>query len=207
MIDGARGRRGRQTSSAIAAAAERLFAAHGTERTTVDDVATVAGVSVGSVYVHYGSKDDLHATLVRRAVDDRAASVSRRFWSESPLERVVNTGDAYADFAVHRPHGFWLAARATELATMGVDRAGADRFSQSEAGRQLAADIDDAIAAGELRSDATESVVDYLWGAWTGILALQLVEEPSVELRRRLHFAFRVAVAGLTREGDVLPAA
>lgn len=206
MIDGARGRRGHQTSNAIAAAAERLFASHGTERTTVDDVATVAGVSVGSVYVHYGSKDDLHATLVRRAVDDRAASVSRRFWSDSALERVVNTGDAYADFALHRPHGFWLAARASELATMGLDRAEAERFAETEAGRQLAADVDEAIAAGELRAETTAGVVDYLWGAWTGILALQLVEEPSVELRRRLHFAFRVAVAGLTREGDALPA-
>ena len=50
-------------------AAERLFAAKGLVRTTVDEIAAAADVSVGTVYFHFESKDGLYLALVERAAD------------------------------------------------------------------------------------------------------------------------------------------
>lgn len=189
---------GERTRTAIASAAERLFAAHGFGPTTIDDVASTADVSVGSVYVHFGNKDDLHAVLVRRAVEERSRRVGERFWSDSPLERLVNAGDAYADFALRRPYGFWLSARKVELSA--VAPAPDDHVEAMEipdATEILRQDALAAMAAGEIREAPVEQVVDYLWGAWTGIIAMHLVDEPGHELRRTLHFAFRMVTDGL----------
>jgi len=50
-----------RTRSAILAAAERLFAKHGYERTTVRDVAERAGIDPAMVIRYFGSKDGLFA--------------------------------------------------------------------------------------------------------------------------------------------------
>lgn len=50
-------------------AALRLFADHGVEGTTIRDIATDAGVSVGLVRHHFGSKDDLRTACDAYALD------------------------------------------------------------------------------------------------------------------------------------------
>jgi AcrR family transcriptional regulator len=49
-------------------AAERLFALHGFAKTTVDEIASAAGVSKGLVYAHYESKEDLLGAVWERLV-------------------------------------------------------------------------------------------------------------------------------------------
>ncbi len=77
------GRRAR-TSRAILDAASRLFFERGLQRTTIDEIAEAAGVSVGSVYVHFGSKEGLYLALVEHAVELseeytlKAATIPRR---------------------------------------------------------------------------------------------------------------------------------
>jgi len=50
-------------------AAEGLFARYGFKKTSVDDVAGAARIGKGSVYLHFDSKEDLFAEVVRRASD------------------------------------------------------------------------------------------------------------------------------------------
>ncbi len=190
-------RRGERTSAAIAAAAERLFASQGVGPTTIDDIASAAGVSVGSVYVHYGSKEDLHAALVQRAVEERGQRLSVRYWSESPLQRLVHTGDAYADFAVQRPSSFWLSAREAELSAIAPPEGEPGSYDLSAAAQSLRGDVEAAAAAGEIRTAPADEILNYLWGAWTGLIAVHLVNEPGVEVRRTLHFAFQMVADGL----------
>ena len=61
-VTGAAGRPavgGRNTRAEIVAAARRLFAEVGFDRTTMRSVATQAGVDVALIYHHFASKDDL----------------------------------------------------------------------------------------------------------------------------------------------------
>jgi AcrR family transcriptional regulator len=48
-----------QTTAAIVAAAHELFAANGFERASIDDVASAAGVTKGSVYHYFETKEAL----------------------------------------------------------------------------------------------------------------------------------------------------
>ena len=61
-------------------AAERLFARHGFDATSVDDVAEAAGFSKGALYYNFESKDELLEALVERNIADLVTSL------ESALE-------------------------------------------------------------------------------------------------------------------------
>ncbi|MFE1753717.1 TetR/AcrR family transcriptional regulator [Streptomyces anandii] len=56
------------TGQAMTAAAA-LFAAHGYEGTSVDDLVTATGVHRGSLYKVFGSKRSLHLTVLRDHLD------------------------------------------------------------------------------------------------------------------------------------------
>jgi AcrR family transcriptional regulator len=52
----------------IIAAAGRLFAEHGFAATKLDDIARLAGVAKGSVYLYFATKEELFRAVVRSAV-------------------------------------------------------------------------------------------------------------------------------------------
>lgn len=55
--------------------AERLFAVHGFEGTSMEDIAREAGVSRPVVYAHYATKDAVYVECVRRARAELEAGV------------------------------------------------------------------------------------------------------------------------------------
>ncbi|MFF9410461.1 TetR/AcrR family transcriptional regulator [Streptomyces anandii] len=63
------------TGQAITAAAA-LFAAHGYEGTSVDDLVTATGVHRGSLYKVFGSKRSLHLTVLRDHLDHEIRPVT-----------------------------------------------------------------------------------------------------------------------------------
>ncbi len=69
----------RNRAKVLAAAAD-LFATHGVESTTVDDIATQAGVGVGTVYRGFGDKGGLVAAIL----DERERELQDRFLSGPP---------------------------------------------------------------------------------------------------------------------------
>jgi AcrR family transcriptional regulator len=62
--------RSRRTVDAIVEATARVLVAEGYERTTTNRVAEVAGVSVGSLYQYFPSKEALVAAVVDRHADE-----------------------------------------------------------------------------------------------------------------------------------------
>jgi AcrR family transcriptional regulator len=58
--------RSKETVDAIAEAAARVFAAEGLERSTIAHIAKVAGVSVGSLYQYFPSKEALVVAVFER---------------------------------------------------------------------------------------------------------------------------------------------
>src|SRR4030095_4187802 len=71
----------------IVAAALQLFSDRGFAATRLDDVATVAGVSKGTVYLYFESKEQLFEAVVREAVApniDRAEALVAAFQGPTP---------------------------------------------------------------------------------------------------------------------------
>jgi len=50
--------------------AETLFAQKGFEKTTIDEIAKIAGISKGSVYLDFENKDDIQYALIKRRAKD-----------------------------------------------------------------------------------------------------------------------------------------
>ena len=132
----------------ILAAATQAFARSGFAATSLDDIATAAGVSRAILYRHFDSKTDLYRAVLDRACTRLAGAVGTGNFHAGSIDALV--GAAAAD-----PDGFRLlfhhAAREPEF------RAEMDRFHNAMvtiAQRQLAAMIPDSS-----------------WAAWAARLA------------------------------------
>jgi AcrR family transcriptional regulator len=67
----------RETTLAIASAAEGVFAAEGLHAAHVEDIARRAGVAVGTIYNHYKDRDAILAALLRMRREAFLAEVDR----------------------------------------------------------------------------------------------------------------------------------
>lgn len=87
------------TRLAIIEAAVRLFAHHGFERTTVDEVAAEAGVAKGTVFYNYKSKDDIFFALLEKGVADLTGFVCQRAEAQvTPQGKLEAIFDASVEF-------------------------------------------------------------------------------------------------------------
>jgi TetR/AcrR family fatty acid metabolism transcriptional regulator len=74
---------------AILRAAVKVFAKHGYFQSQVADVARVAGVAAGTVYLYFRSKDDLLVSIFERTMKDAIAEGKAAIAAvESPAERL-----------------------------------------------------------------------------------------------------------------------
>src|SRR3954447_23097894 len=97
--------RSRATVDAILEAAARVLVKQGFERTTTNRVAEAAGVSIGSLYQYFPSKEALVAALVERHIE----TMSERLQAE-----MVAIADAPLAVAIKRMVALMLSAHAIE---------------------------------------------------------------------------------------------
>lgn len=81
---------GRATAETIRREAATLFSTHGYEATTLRQVASSAGITVGSLYNHISSKEDLLLQIMGGTMDELADQVASAIDGvDDPLERLV----------------------------------------------------------------------------------------------------------------------
>ncbi|MCW3019216.1 MAG: TetR family transcriptional regulator [Solirubrobacterales bacterium] len=85
--------------------AARLFAQHGFEATTVQEICDAAGVSKPMLYRHFESKRDLQMKLLERRRDELAAAPIGRFMETegSPAARLAEMIDAWFEHVEAHP--------------------------------------------------------------------------------------------------------
>jgi AcrR family transcriptional regulator len=197
-------RRKARTAEAILAAARELFFAQGVARTTIDEIAARADVSVGSVYFHFRSKDGVHLALVEEALEVNERYMRDVPGAASPLQRVLDAGEAYLRFHLERPDAFRLVAlRILEPTGDGgstdVERRIADRVERLVGA--VGVDLQAAVDAGEARPISAEDGMRFLWGAWNGVIALSLRQDrlrlTDDEVRRALDEGRAIIERGL----------
>lgn len=74
-----------ETRVRLLQAAGEVFAKHGYDRASLDDVAAAAGLTKGAVYSSFASKDELFYALMREHIDERLALVSSAMSRESTI--------------------------------------------------------------------------------------------------------------------------
>lgn len=80
-------------------AATKLFAEHGFEGVSVRDIASEAGVTVGSINYYFGSKDSLYQECGRRLTQRYLAEAREQLEKEGPRAVLEH----YADYATRDP--------------------------------------------------------------------------------------------------------
>jgi AcrR family transcriptional regulator len=102
----------------LAAAALELFVEKGFSATRLDDVARRAGVSKGTLYLYFDSKDELFKAVVREGIVPRIAEAE---------ERIRNYQGSTASMIRELVHDWWNQIGATKLG-------GITKLMMSEAG-------------------------------------------------------------------------
>lgn len=187
-------------------AAEAAFSRDGYERARIEEIAQDADVSVGSIYVHFGSKERLWAALADRALERFEAYLEQAYQPRwRPLDQVIACGDAYLRFHSDHPGSFRFLAFDGTQARIATD----DPEITARASVRLQSIIDgfqdkiaEAMAAGEARPGNARLVARFLWAAWNGTVALTLrsdglaLDEPALE--ECIEQARLVVLEGLT---------
>jgi TetR/AcrR family transcriptional regulator len=167
--------RAQSTADSILAAATQLFAANEPQRVTVEQIARAADVAVGSMYVHYGSKERLYLEVVNGALELCVGYTRRRPWSSSPSARMRSVGEAFVEFALAHPNEFRIVSERVTTRTGGMGDVELEERIADLVQRdvlQLVADAQAAMDAGEIRVMALQQVVSYFWVMWSGLIAL-----------------------------------
>lgn len=171
-------RRKAATSAAIMKAAERNFLDKGFHGTKIEDIASEADVATGSIYVHFGSKEGLYLALIERALEVEERFLAAAFDKAlTPAEQLVAAGDAYLRFYVEHPGYFRMLAfpyfdtkPKAQLSPVAKRVAG---LAEAQITR-LAQAIAEAVEAGIVREVDPTRAAKFMWGAWVGVISLNL---------------------------------
>lgn len=193
----ARGSRRRErTRTQLLDAAELLLSQRPAEEIRIEDVASQAGVSPASVYVHFGTKDGLLAAVTERVLGVATEALRSALAAEtSPLERFAGVGAAYLRLLLDHPVVVrYLTVTGERGPRTPVEGEVVERFSQLR--QEFEWSIRDAVESGAIRRVDPELMSYFLFGSWNGVAALALRRDALEMSPERVEQA--VIEAGLT---------
>jgi len=94
-----------------------VFAKHGYEGTSVEEIAKRAKVSKPIIYEHFGGKEGLYAVIVDREMDYVVRRITEAISSGSPRERVERASLAFLSYVRDHPDGFAVLAQDSPLSS------------------------------------------------------------------------------------------
>lgn len=102
--------RSKQLVESLVDATAVCIARHGLDSTSTPQIAEIAGVSVGSLYQYFDSKEDLIEALVERIATDvtRTMSTAVRVGSDVALEDMAHAAIRVALSLLHSNEGLYL---------------------------------------------------------------------------------------------------
>ncbi|WP_240505222.1 TetR/AcrR family transcriptional regulator [Nocardia mangyaensis] len=187
-------------------AAEEVFRDRSIEDVTVEEIAERAGVAVGSIYNHFGSKAGLRAAVVERALEVDRSFIDMAFTPDrTPVQQLYAVAEQYLQFYLQYPEYFRMLAFPAEPGQYTAGRELSERMAKqidAQNDRMVVA-IQAAIDAGVARPVDAKKVAVVLLATWNGIISLnwrpdQLRRNES-ELRDLLETAADVVANGLLR--------
>jgi AcrR family transcriptional regulator len=99
----------------IVAAATELFSRQGFYRTTIKEIAGLAGISSGLIYQYVREKDDVLLLVILDVIDGYAREIPRALQGlADPIDRLVATVDAYCRVVDKHRAATVLAYRSTK---------------------------------------------------------------------------------------------
>ncbi len=136
--------------SQIVAAATELFSTQGFYRTTIKDIAKLAGISSGLVYQYVREKEDVLLLVLLNVIDAYAREIPTSIIGiADPIGRLVTTMDAYCRVIDRHRAGAVLAYRSTK--SLSPPRRQLIQQKELETNALLAAELKACMRAGLIR--------------------------------------------------------
>lgn len=88
-----------------------LFAERGFDATSVEEVATRAGVSKPVVYAHFGGKEGLYTAIVDREIETLLAMTSQALTGGHPRELLEQAARGFLGYVEHYTDGFRILVK------------------------------------------------------------------------------------------------
>ena len=196
--------RAERTIDALVRAAERLFSTRPVADVTLEEIASAAGVAVGSVYNHFGSKAGLHAAVVEQALTTDREFMDRAYTDDrSPVEQLYAAAEEYLAFYVANPEYFRMLAFPADPGRYAAGRYLAERLAASvdQQNTRMVEALRRGIESGQIRPIIPEDVATVLWAAWNGVISLgwrpDSLQRSNDELSRLLRVATETVAEGL----------
>jgi TetR/AcrR family transcriptional regulator len=196
--------RRQRTIDALIAAAQDVFSTRTVDEVTVEEIADKAGVAVGSLYNHFGSKAGLQAAVIEHALDTDRHYMDRAYTSSrSPIKQIYAAAEQYLDFYLDHPDYFRMLAFPSQPGHYQAGHDLAERLVRAvdEQNRRLVEALRLGIEAGQLRDVDPEEVATILWAAWNGVISLgwrpDTLRRDEAELRALLATATEIVANGL----------
>lgn len=99
----------------IVAAATELFSTQGFYRTTIKEIANLAGISSGLIYQYVREKEDVLLLVLLEVVDGYAREIPRALaGTADPLDRLITAADCYCRVVARHRAAAVLAYRSTK---------------------------------------------------------------------------------------------
>ena len=183
----------------ILAAAYACFTRHGVRRTTMDDIATAAGMSRPAVYQYVRNKDDAFRRLGTRLFDGAVTQAEAAAARDAPLaERVHDVLATKLELSLQLRHD---SPHAAELLDESARMSGDLVEGFTAAIRHLLTTVITAAARGreiDLRGAGADEIADIALALNSGLEA-EIIEPVDPERpRRRLRLATELLVGGLS---------
>ena len=160
------------TRDLILVEAARLFRHHGFAATTLRQIAEAAGIKAGSIYYHFGSKDEILGLVLDRGINVVSVEVHRRVEALPPdashRQRVVAAIEGHLYGLLQ--HGDFTSANIRLYGQIPLAAKNRHRIVRRAYADYWDSLLQQAMLSGELRSDTNLAVMRlYLIGAlnWT----------------------------------------
>lgn len=94
-----------------------LFAERGFDGTSIEEIATVAGVSKPVVYEHFGGKEGLYAVVVDREMEHLLDTVTKSLVGGHPRQKIERAALALLEYIEDSSQGFRILVRDSHAAS------------------------------------------------------------------------------------------
>lgn len=163
---------------------------------TVEEIAAVAGVSVGSLYSHFTNKQGILLAFVSDSIDILEQEMAEAQSLPLALDRVHAAGDAYMRFASARPEAVRFAAVRVMQPDPSPELAKVNAVLSKRVQKivlNIATDLKEAMTAGQTTSVPIDEMMIILWALWNGMTSLMVRQDgtaiPAETAERSLKLA------------------
>jgi len=182
-----------ETRDKIYNTAYNLMKKKGFNKITIEDISKKAGVSIGTFYHHFKSKDDILYEVYQRA-DNYFKDVLNKMKSDNSLDQIVEYFQCYANYSEQTNIGFTTHLYSIE-----------NKFFLKK-GRLMLTILEDIIKRGQEKNEITktktpEEIVDILFLIARGVVFDWGLKDGKYKLENRMTELFNLQVE-LFKEKD-----